>query len=58
VGPKPHAEGIHVYPATSDPEFIPKIYRTGIMGIIGKHARGKWKLVDSDWHIDGDMPPL
>jgi hypothetical protein len=44
-----HAEGIHIYPATSDPELIPERFRAGIMGIIGEHAKGQWNLKNSDW---------
>ena len=49
VSPKPHAEGIHIYPATSNPDLIPEEYRAGVMGIIGKYARGVWILKSGDW---------
>jgi hypothetical protein len=52
-----HAEGVHLHP-TTDPDRIPEQFRAGIMDIIGKYTNGRWKLVGSDWQIDGGMPPL
>lgn len=46
---KAHAEGIHIYPSTSDPEKIPEIYREDIMGILGEYTNGQWKLRNSEW---------
>ncbi|MDD4308522.1 MAG: hypothetical protein PHU53_06925 [Thermoplasmata archaeon] len=46
-----HAEGIHIYPATSNPELIPERYREGVLHILGSHAKGNWKLADGEWTL-------
>jgi len=47
--PRPHAEGIHIHPETSDPGLIPERYRAGILRIIGEYARGVWTLEGDMW---------
>lgn len=47
--PRPHAEGMHFYPATSDPGKVPERFRAGIEGIIGRYAKGTWVLDGGQW---------
>jgi len=47
--PRSHAEGAHIFPATSDPDLMPEKFRDGVMAIIGKYARSTWTLESGDW---------